>query len=1041
MDITVSTKKRYTNALMNGETINYAISFSFSFFLLIAVKQVLKTFLGVSTGISCIIGFAAAEIVLFLLQKYFVFKDNALNSTPQQIIYYVISCAAHFGIYTAVSTVCGLIGLYDYTAWLIAFIIIFILNYPVSRILIFDCAKPAADFKNGRIYRRFFEHRFIFLSMGIALVLMLFILFIFDCFPFGDTTVLRMDLYHQYGPLFVELFDRVTEAESFFYSWTSGGGSSFLGNYFNYLSSPLSAIIFLFDRDEMALAITTIVTVKCVLSAGSFSFYIKKSLNRHSPASAAFGVFYAFSAYFLAYYWNVMWLDGMMALPILVLGIERIINKNKGGLYLFTLIYIFYSTYYIGYMCCIFSVIYFLAYFLMSNGKTKYLRGYEPAKNKNRFKDFVHLTFLRSGFKFAGLSVLAALLCAFFLLPVYGILSGSSATSDSAPTAFETYFTLLDFIQTHFAGLETTIRSSGNDVLPNVYTSVLTIVLVPLYMVNPRISFKEKTVYTLLIALFFISFNINYVNFFWHAFHFPNDLPYRYSFMYSFLLLVIAFKGLMKINAIKSKEIFIVGIIWVAFIAATSELQTEKMSSSNLALYATLALLIVYCGFLVAVRRRIVGRLISGVLVTALAFCEVVICDPNAFSFNQTQSAYTANYDTYTEAVEYIESSDDGDYRTELCSLNTRMDPCLYGYDGMSVFSSMAYEEYSALQYSLGMYGNRINSYTYNTQTPVYNMMYNIKYLIYRDESTVPSTEYYTKYYETSNGEATVYENDYYLPKIFCVNQNITDWYTTEGDPFAVQESLFSLATGFSGVFVPVNYVETNYTGMTGEQFDGAGIYWIEKLEDASYAETAVTISAQVSGNMYIYVTASNITNISVIDDEDSATYSIETPYIIDLGYFEAGDTVTVSFDCASLSVGDESVGFYAYSVNTDVLDAGYEKLLEGAMEVEEASDTRISGTVYAAENCILYSSIPYDEGWTVYIDGEEVETFEIGDCQLGVMIKPGEHTVEYVYTPKMLVAGTAVSCAALICTAAFYIIKKRKKMKLKLINDNFVKS
>ena len=83
---------------------------------------------------------------------------------------------------------------------------------------------------------------------------------------------------------------------------------------------------------------------------GTFTFYLKKSLNRHSPASAVFGVFYAFSAYFLAYFWNIMWLDGMIILPLLVLGIENLINKGSGKLYLFSLVYILYSSYYMGYM-------------------------------------------------------------------------------------------------------------------------------------------------------------------------------------------------------------------------------------------------------------------------------------------------------------------------------------------------------------------------------------------------------------------------------------------------------------------------------------------------------------------------------------------------------------------------------------------------------------------------------------------------------------------------------------------------------------------
>ena len=54
-----------------------------------------------------------------------------------------------------------------------------------------------------------------------------FIYVIFSVFPFGSITVMRMDLYHQYGPLFAELYDRVVEHKSFIYSWQSGGGSSF----------------------------------------------------------------------------------------------------------------------------------------------------------------------------------------------------------------------------------------------------------------------------------------------------------------------------------------------------------------------------------------------------------------------------------------------------------------------------------------------------------------------------------------------------------------------------------------------------------------------------------------------------------------------------------------------------------------------------------------------------------------------------------------------------------------------------------------------
>src|SRR5699024_3882524 len=116
----------------------------------------------------------------------------------------------------------------------------------------------------SKIYITFFTNRYVFLSAGIAAVCIAMIYIVYTVFPFGDYTVMRMDLYHQYGPLFAELYDRVVNHSSFLYSWNSGGGSSFLGNYFNYLSSPLSALIFLFDKKDISNAITFIVSVKCI---------------------------------------------------------------------------------------------------------------------------------------------------------------------------------------------------------------------------------------------------------------------------------------------------------------------------------------------------------------------------------------------------------------------------------------------------------------------------------------------------------------------------------------------------------------------------------------------------------------------------------------------------------------------------------------------------------------------------------------------------------------------------------------------------------
>lgn len=90
------------------------------------------------------------------------------------------------------------------------------------------------------------NNKYILISALIAFAVMQLVYFCFSLIPYGDMTILRMDLYHQYGPLFAELYDRLTSGESLIYSWNSGLGSSFLGNFYNYLSSPVTILILFF---------------------------------------------------------------------------------------------------------------------------------------------------------------------------------------------------------------------------------------------------------------------------------------------------------------------------------------------------------------------------------------------------------------------------------------------------------------------------------------------------------------------------------------------------------------------------------------------------------------------------------------------------------------------------------------------------------------------------------------------------------------------------------------------------------------------------
>lgn len=1032
MDITKTSNEIKSNKIINALTVGYSFFFSVSFFAFLVLKQIMKTGLGIDAKIALPAAAIIASVLLYIFEKKFVFAKNVKNSNSKQIPLLIFRIAVNLGFYKILSFIlCDLMKADAMIAFVISVILSYTFNYSFDSIVLFDSRIKAENEKGTRFYKNFFNNRYTVFSALLALGVISVIYMIFKLFPFGDMTVLRMDLYHQYGPMFVEFFDRVTQHKSFLYSWQAGGGSSFLGNFFNYLSSPLSALIFLFDRDQIGDAITTLVAVKAMLSAACFTYYLKKSQGAHSFASASFGVFYAFSGYFLAYYWNIMWLDAMILLPIIALGIERIINNGSGKTYLISMVVLFWSNYYMGYMACIFSVVYFLVYFF-ANYDIYSKRNI--IKNKRGLFSVFDNRFLSGAIKFALCSVGAGALCAFFLLPVFNILQNCSATSDKFPETFESYFDILNLLTSHLAGLETTIRSSGDDVLPNIYCGILAVLLMPLYLINKNIKLKEKAAYILMIIFFVFSFDNNAANFIWHAMHMPNDLPYRFSYMYVFIFLIMAFKGITKLDKIEYKDIMFTGIGALILIVLMQKFPTNKMSS--LTIYLSMVLVMIWTLVLLMIKSKKTSRLVIGISLACLTFSETLIVGCNGLVFTQPQANYIENMQSYGEAVKYIEDKDDGFYRTDLTELKTRLDSCLYGYNSMSTFSSMAYENYSQNQFSLGMYGNRINSYTYHPQTPVYNMMYGLKYFIKANGTDNLSNEYYKYLYTTKDKKETeVYENRYYLPIGFTVSEEIKNWDNSEGNPFDVQESLIDNAAGVSNVFVPVKYTGTETHSADCDEISENGVYSISATGTGSID---VTFESQTNSDIYIYISSPAVKNVNYYwDNGDSSAYqSTSEAYIYDLGTHKAGEKIKASLDLSGSDKGGSTLKIFAYSIDNDVLKSAYETLEQGQLEITNHSDTKLEGKINAPYNGYIYTSIPYDSGWSVYVDGEKTEPEALGKgrkdqsdedtCQLIIPISEGEHTVKLKYAPKGIKSGAAISTATLLILIATAAIRKR---------------
>ncbi len=964
---------------------------------------------------------------------------------------------------------------------------------------------PLLKKNHSRTDDKYLLRKYCLMSAGLALLIMCIIYICHrNTLLIGGRTVLRMDLYHQYGPLYAEVYDRITGGNSLVYSWTSGLGASFLGNLFNYCSSPFALFMLICGHKNMPEAIALMIMAKAVLASTTFTYYINKSNNCVKKESVVFGLFYAFSGYFVAFSWNIMWFDAVAVFPLVMLGIERIINKNKPGLYIAMMTYTMISNYYMAYMICILSVMYFLYfYFGRYELSSKLFRAKEtaeepaekeilseipvenaeaaeesaeeavmeteeapeaaeaglvieaiceaapeeeqsaPAVKKEKKHKFRDNRFWVTGWTFAISSFLCFCLAAFALLPVYYCLQTSSATAGTFPEDFKQYFDIFRFIANHLTGIEPTIRSSGDNVIPNVYCGLLTVMLLPFYFLSDKIPGKQKVTSAILLIACLAGFAVNQFNFVWHGFHMPNDLPYRWSFAYSFFILLMAFKAFRHIKDFSNKAYIGMGFAVMCFLVLVEKIGVPNADTLTIILSAVFTILYVVVFGMMRSRKYREKAIVFLLFFTVVL--EIVAADVPKITMAQPKEAYTSDYYTYKELQEEVESKDDTlFYRTELAKLRARMDPSWYGYNGVSVFSSMAYEHTAKIMEDLGLFGNNINSYTYYPQTPVFNSLFSMRY-IYDNMNFIHNDDMYTLV--GSNDKFEAFKYNYYLPLINAVSKNVTEWDHSAANPFVVQNELMLSATGVEDVLIPVNateFVGENMKNVDPSAINSATTFTVNKNNNGSEGKAIVKIKPETDGNYYIYVGSTKLSSLNIEAGELSYYYNSTSiqPFILDCGYLTAEDEIEVTYTVPA-SNNSAGLAFCAARLDSEKFLEAYNKIVaNGTFNMTAFDETSLEGTINVANNdSFLWTSIPYDESWEVTLDGKvlsyavydkesgEITTdgdvVKVGGGLMGIKAGKGEHTVSLKYKAKGLSTGIMLTCVGVGVLALAVIYKK----------------
>ena len=791
-------------------------------------------------------------------------------------------------------------------------------------------------------------------------------------FPFGEECFLRTDMYHQYAPFFSEFQYKLTHGGSLLYSWDIGMGVNFSALYAYYLASPMNWLVALCPRQFLIEFMTVLIVIKTGLSGLFFTWYLRKHTGTREFGSCFFGIFYALSGYMAAYSWNIMWLDCILLFPVILFGLERLVKEKKGMVYCIALGLSILSNYYISIMICIFMVIYAAVLVIL----------YPPKKGKE---------FAATADRFTLYSLLAGGLAAVVLLPEIYALQATASGNFDFPKTVSSYFSIFDMIARHIGNVQTEI---GLDHWPNIYCGVAVLMLLLLYLGNKNIKIKEKAVYFSLLLFFYASFSVNVLNFIWHGFHYPNSLPCRQSFIYIALVLVMCYKAYLELKNTPWKHIVMAFWGAAAFVILAEKLVDNEEQFHFAVFYAAILFLALYTGCIYLYHSRKWCR--DGVLlaVLGLVFCESAVNMAVTSIPTTSRTAYVKDNEDTMLLADSIRSS--VFYRIEKGESRTKNDGAWMNFPSASLFSSVASAAMSDFFKSVGCESST-NAYSVKGSTPFIDALFATRYGIYPDQQPADGL----KEQIGRQGSMWFYENKYTLPVGFVMPQDMeTNWVLDSGNPANVQNDLSSVL-GVSNLLVPAEGVSEG-----------------KKL----------TFTADASGDYYVYVTNKKVEEVSAEIGERSLSFdNVDRGYFLELGYLPKGQEVILQ----SQTDGNPAMQAEIWRFDPEAMEEIYQCLSKSPLELSSWMDTGLAGSINTPEGGTMFTSIPYDKGWKIWVDGTAVSGRPVFDAFLGVDLEPGEHKIRLSYEPQGLKTGaviTGVSAAAVAALAVCGWMKNKKK-------------
>lgn len=863
------------------------------------------------------------------------------------------------------------------------------------------------------------RNKLILAAFCLPVILMLLAFLVMGIYPAGENQIAVIDMYHQYVPFLGELQSKLQSGGSLFYTWNGAGGSNFWNLLAYYGASPLNLILVLFPKKFLMEGVTLILLLKIGLAGSTMAVYLRAIVWEKDKRSAdislvGFATLYALCSYVMAYYWCIMWMDAVALLPLCILGLHKILDGRSGVFYTVCLALVVFINYYMAIMVCIFILFYYpVLYFIKVQG--------ESAGH-----------FFKTTGRAVGYSLLGVLMSAVMLLPTWMSMQSTYYISADMPEKTELYNDLLDILNQMLPNAELTYREG----LPNLYCGMFVVILLVFYWISRTIPLREKLLNGAFLVFLIFSLNINKLDFIWHGFHFPNQLPYRYTFMICFLLIAMAYQVFQRVDAIRVNHLWILLAAGGGYYLVAQKILTEHIKDLDLFVYSGLAWLALYVAILILYKKGRLPKNLLLILTVILLTCEMA--SNTCTSIDQVgttqRSNYYANEADIAKLVKKTEGTDDRFGRTEMNDNYILNCPAMYHYKGISQFSSSLNANATALMEHIGVEGapdkNRFN---YNQTDPVTNAMLNIRYLIGKN---LPIDDSDFKQIAKS-GNSRLYESIYPLSIGYMTADTIRTWNYEQENPFMVLDDYVRAVTQnkYTSVFTEIEPVDVSAANIELSS-TGDGMWDSTLKNETKKSKTILTYQAQQTGKQYLFIEADDADAITVSQEkkDDKIEIRNDCGSIVNLGEMDSGTEFTVTIEYKEGKGG--SVVSHVCTMDEAVWQDAYKMLSASMLDVTDYGDSCLKGTIDVQEDGVFVTSVPYEAGWKLKVDGHTREINElIGGAWISTSLSAGEHQIELSFRPPGLIAGLLITLASIgLLIAAEWWRRRRMLRKLQSV-------